>query len=121
MGDVLIKSNFKRLEDFIALAKKGKKVHMSIEFRKQIVTEKVHPKDTLEQKGEIDMYLLIGAYSFKVGEEVMEISKVYMFGSTEEPLNVVRENKNIANQRLKMDYKRFREAKIIFEDKYFYG
>ena len=119
MGEVLVKGNFKRLEDFIALAKNGERVHMSIEFRKQLLTEKVHPTDTLEQKGEIDMYLLIGDYAFKVGEEVMKISKVYMFGSAEEPFKVARENKSIANQRLKTDYKRLKEAKITFEDKYF--
>jgi len=119
MGGILDKGHFNRLEDFIALANKGKKVTVSIELRKQLVTEKLHPKDTLEQKGEIDMYLLRGDYSFKVGEEVKKISKVYVFGSAEEPLKLTSENKSIANLRLKMDYKRLREAKITFEDTYF--
>ena len=51
MDKFLEKSNFRRLEDFMALAKEEKKVHLSIEVRKQLVTEKVHPIDTLEQKG----------------------------------------------------------------------
>jgi len=42
-----------------------------------------------------------------------------MYESTEESLNDARINKSIANERLKMDYKRMKDANITFEEKYF--
>lgn len=119
MAGVLEKGEFSRIEDFIALAKEGTDVHVSIELRKQLVAQKVHPEDTEEKKSEIDMYLLLGDYTFKVKGEEKKISKVYVYGSAEEPLVAAKENKNIANERLKMDYRRLREANIMLEEKYF--
>lgn len=108
-----------RIEDFIALAREGKQVNASIELRKQLVSQKVHPEETEEMKGEIDMYLLFGDYTFTVGKDVKKVSKIYMYGSSEESLTDSKVNKSIANERLKMDYKRLSDAKIIFEEKYF--
>ena len=108
-----------RIEDFIALAKEGKQVNASIELRKQLVSQKVHPEETEGMKGEIDMYLLIGNYSFTTGGKTKTVSKIYVYGSSEETLNDVKINKSIANERLKMDYKRLQDAKIILEEKYF--
>lgn len=108
-----------RIEDFIALAREGNQVNASIELRKQLVSQKVHPEETEEMKGEIDMYLLFGDYTFTVGKDVKKVSKIYMYGSSEESLNDSKVNKSIANERLKMDCKRLSDAKIIFEEKYF--
>ncbi|MBM4136814.1 MAG: hypothetical protein FJ241_08290 [Nitrospira sp.] len=119
MAEVHEISELSRLEDFIALAKGGKEVQMSIEVKKQIVTQKVHPDETEEMRSEIDMYLLIGDYAFKVGGEVKKVSKIYVAGAVGEPLNAARQNIHIANARLKMDYVRLREAHIIFEEVYF--
>jgi hypothetical protein len=47
------------------------------------------------------------------------VTKVYMFGSSEESPDSVKINKSIANARLKMDYQRLKDAKISFEEKYF--
>ncbi len=110
---------FGRIEDFIALGKEGKDVHAEVELKKRLVTQKVHPDETEDMKGEIDMYLLIGVYTFRVGNEVNQVSKVYMYGSLEEPPGVFWVNINIANTRLKMDYRRLKDAKITFEEKYF--
>ena len=108
-----------RIEDFIALAKEGKQVNASIELRKQLVSQKVHPEETEGMKGEIDMYLLIANYSFTTGGKTRTVSKIYVYGSSEETLNDVKINKSIANERLKMDYKRLQDTKIILEEKYF--
>ncbi len=108
-----------RLEDFIALTKEGKDVNVEVNLRKQIVSQKVHPGDTEEMKGEIDMYLLVGDYTFSVGNWKKLVSKIYVYGSIEESLNDAKINKSIANERLKMDYKRLQDAKITFEEKYF--
>jgi hypothetical protein len=108
-----------RIEDYIAIAKEGKKVNVSVELRKHLVSEKVHPGATEEMKGEMDMYLLFGDYAFTVGNDTKKVSKIYMYGSSAESLNDSKINKSIANERLKMDYKRMHEAKIDFEEKYF--
>jgi len=111
--------DYRRIEDFIALAKEGGKVHMEIELKRQLVTQKVPQGVTEDMKDEINMYLLTADYVFRVGKEFKLISKVYVFGSSEEPLDVVKVNSNIANARLKMDYQRLKDAKITFEEKYF--
>lgn len=111
--------DYGRIEDFISLAKEGKKVNLEIELKKQLVTQKVHPGDTEDMKDEVDSYLLTADYVFKVGKDLKLVSKVYMFGSSEEPLDALKVNTSIANARLKMDYRRLKDAKITFEEKYF--
>jgi hypothetical protein len=61
----------------------------------------------------------MGEYIFRVGGEVQNVTKVYMFGSLESSQDVTKVDRNIANERLKMDYKRLRDANITFEEKYF--
>jgi hypothetical protein len=112
-------SELGRIEDFIALAKEGKDVHAAIDLKKQVVAQKVHPDETEDMKSEIDMYLLIADYTFKVGKNVKPVAKVYMFGSSEESPDAARVNKSIANARLKIDYQRMRDVNITFEEKYF--
>ena len=107
------------LEDFIRLAKEGEDVQVTVELRKQNLPVKVHPAHTEEGKGETESYLLIGDYTCRVREEVREVPKVYMFGSADESLHAAKLHKNIANERLKRDYNRLREAKIKVEEKFF--
>jgi hypothetical protein len=110
---------FGRIEDFITLAREGKDVKSEVELRKQILAQKVHPGDTEDMKSEIDMYLLIGVYTFRTGNEIRHVSKVYVYGVLEETPGVFWVNVNIANARLKIDYQRLRDANIAFEEKYF--
>jgi hypothetical protein len=110
---------FGRIEDFIALAKEGKDVHAEVVLEKQVVAQKVHPGDTGDMIREIDMYLLIGAYTFSVGKDVKQVSKVYVYGSLDDLPGVFFANTNIANARLKADYRRLRDANIKVEEKYF--
>ena len=119
MAEVSGKVELLRIEDFIALAKEGKKVDVTISLRKQIVSQNVHPGETEDMKNEIDMYLLLGDYTFKVSDREKVVSKVYIYGSLEESLNDAKIDKSIANERLKMDYKRMQDANITFEEKYF--
>lgn len=111
--------DYRRIEDFIALAKEGGRVNLEIELKKQLVTQKVPRGVTEDMKDEIDMYLLTANYIFKVGKDMKLVSKVYVFGSSEEPPDVISLNSNIANARLKMDYQRLKDAEITFEEKYF--
>jgi hypothetical protein len=110
---------FQRLEDFIALAKQGKKVKANIVLKKQLVQEKVHPEETADMSDAVGMYLLLGDFTLSGGGESGTISKVYAFGSTSEPLDGARVNTSIANERLKMDYRRLKEAGIAFDEKFF--
>ena len=107
------------LEDFIRLAKEGKDVRVSINLRTLNIPVKVHPAHTEEGKSETESYLLIGDYSCSVGEEVQKVPKVYMYGSADESLSTAKMHKNIANERLKRDYSRLKEAKIKVDEKYF--
>src|SRR3989304_6943412 len=112
-------SNYGRIEDFITLAEGGKEVKLEIELKKQLVAQRVPPGTTEDMKDEVDMYLLTANYVFKVGKDMKLVTKVYVFGSSEESPDAVKINKSIANARLKMDYQRLKDAKIAFEEKYF--
>ncbi|SPQ00238.1 hypothetical protein NBG4_20044 [Candidatus Sulfobium mesophilum] len=111
--------DYRRIEDFIALANKGVKVELEIELKKQLVTQKVPQGVTEDMRDEMDMYMLTGDYIFKVGNDKKLVSKVYVFGSSEEPRDVINVNLHIANARLKMDYQRMKDTKIAFGEKYF--
>jgi len=119
MVPIFEKDELAMLEDFIRLAKEGEDVSVSVKLRKLNVPVKVHPAHTEEGTSETESYLLIGDYTCRVRKEVHEVPKVYMFGSADESLNAAKLHKNIANERLKRDYNRLREAKIKVEEKYF--
>ena len=112
-------SMFGRLEDFISLAKQGQYIEVSIDLKKQIVIPKVNQGESGDIKIESELYVLSGEYSFNVEGNVRKVSKPYMYGVSEESANMALREMQIANERLKMDYNRLREANIIFEEKYF--
>ena len=113
------KSKPVRLEDFVVLARKGKKVEVEIELRTQNIQQKIHPSETEGKRSEIDAYLLIGDYTLKVEGESWQVSKIYIWGFAVESLDIRRLHRNIANDRLKLDYRRLKEVNIEFEAKYF--
>ncbi|UCE79293.1 MAG: hypothetical protein JSV13_01270 [Nitrospiraceae bacterium] len=108
-----------RLEDFIHRARKGTAITLEITLKKHIITERVHPEQTQDMKSEIDRYLMLGDFTFRAEAEEQTVSKVYMLGSMEESREFANVNRNIANERLKMDYKRLHESGITFEEKFF--
>ena len=109
---------FNRLEDFISIARKGEKVDLTVVLNKRIFT----PKFVLYTMGDpedgIDMYIFSADYLFVVAGEAMEVTKYYGSGIEGKSLIATKNNIYVANERLKMDYKRLREAKIIFLEKY---
>jgi len=108
-----------RLEDFIELARGGKRVKCDMELRKQSLAQRVHPEETPDMTDEIETYLLIGDYTFDMDKQSHKVSKVYMFATEEESLNAARVNKSIANSRLQMDYERLKGAGVTFKEKFF--
>lgn len=108
-----------RLEYFIQLAKRRKKVGVEVSLRKELVEQKVHPDETVDMTGMTHMYLLLGDFLCECEGESSTISKIYVYGNAEESVSAGRVNKSVANARLKMDYQRLKDAKIKFEEKYF--
>lgn len=109
---------FNRLEDFISIARKGEKVDLTVVLNKRIFTRKFDSYTTGDPEDEIDMYILSADYLFVVAEKAMEVTKYYVSGIEGESLIATKNNIYVANERLKMDYKRLREAKIIFLEKF---
>ena len=112
-------SQLARLEDFIELAKQSKPVSANVELRKQMVMEKVHPEQTADMSSEIETYLAIGDFAFSVEGKDHLVSKVYMYTTVESSVDHARENRNVANARLRVDYDRLKAANIYTEEKYF--
>jgi hypothetical protein len=110
---------FGRLEDFISFAKTGAKIHASVDLQKQFVSQKIHPGNTEEMKDEMDMYLLTAVYTFKIGGDSRKVSKVYMFASGGEPADDAKIGVQIANARLREDYKRLIDVNISVEETFF--
>lgn len=119
MAPIFEKGELVMLEDLIHLAREGSDVQVKVELRKQLVTQKVDPNQTEERRSEADTYLLIGNYSCSVSGEVYDVPKVYMFGSVKESQDTARMQKDIANDRLKRDYQRLKDADIKIDEKYF--
>jgi hypothetical protein len=106
----------KRLEDFISLARKGEKVDLTVTLNKQIFTRKFGPYTIKALEDKTDMYMLSADYLFVVAGETMEVTKYYISGIEGEALITTKHNIYVTNERLKMDYTRLREAKIIFSE-----
>ena len=107
-----------RLEDFIVLAKDGKKLIVSVQLQKDILTKKANASHPKEIKDDVDIYLLEVAFSFAGVGAPGKLTKVYVIGFVDEPYDVRRQNVSIANTRLRTDYKRLEDAGFQFEKKY---
>jgi len=108
-----------RLEDFIEMAKTGKRVEMEVELNKLPMIQEIHTGKAHDLSDKKNTYLLIAYYTFKMDDQIHRLSKVYMFATEDESLNSLRVNKNIANVRLQVDYNRLRIAHVHFKEKYF--
>ena len=109
---------FGRLENFISLSEKGETVDLTVVLNKQFVTRKFDPYTMGDPEDEIVMYILSADYVFTVGGEVREVTKYYVSGIEGEARDDTERNIYVANERLKMDYKRLEQAKIVFSEKF---
>lgn len=113
------KQYYSRLEDFIWMAREGRRVDMEVELKKLPVIHEIHAEAGHDIRENIQTYLLIAYFTFKAGGELHKLSKVYMFATQKESLDSFRVNKEIANVRLRMDFDRMRAAQIHFREEYF--
>lgn len=111
-------SVFSRLEDFISIARRGDEVELTVVLEKRFFTRKFAPYTMGEPEDEIDMYMLAADYIFIVEGKSHEVTKFYAFGMEGESPSTARREINVANERLKMDYKRLKEANIVFSEKF---
>ena len=111
-------SVFSRLEDFITIARKGKEVELTVGLDKRLYTRKFAPYSMGDPGDEIDMYILAANYVFVVEGKIHEFTKFYASGVEGDSPSAVQREIDVANERLKMDYKRLRDANIIFSEKF---
>jgi hypothetical protein len=115
MAGILV---YNRLEDFISLAKNGEKIALSVSLNKQLFTRRFYSTASGEAEDEIDMYILSADYLFSIDESQTEVKKLYAFGIEGESSDSTQKNVQVANDRLRMDYKRLKEAGIVFAEKF---
>jgi len=108
-----------RLESFIELAKSGKQVKILVNLYTRDVKQLGHPEETDDVMDELDMCLLIADFIPLGLEGEPRVTKVYAVCTINESKVDAKITRNIANERLKMDYRRLQDAKIEFEEKLF--
>lgn len=109
---------YNRLEDFISLAKSGEEIDLTVSLNKQLFTRKFYSSKSGDAEDEIDMYILSADYVFIARGVQTEVTKLYASGIEGESSDSTIRNIHIANERLKMDYKRLKDAHIIFAEKF---
>ena len=114
------KGYMERLEDLIALAISRNKGQFEVILRKEIVKQDILPEEADKQKARKNWYLLIADFALVgSGGVIRTVTKVYAFGDINETGAEEKVIRSIANERLKMDYQRFRDARIEYQEKLF--
>lgn len=109
----------KRLEDIIRIAIAGIRVTCVIEIRRKNIEIKVTEAEADGHQVDINAFLLLAEYTFSFEESTGHVSKVYVFGRTQKDRGIPKGDRDVANQRLRVDYERLRLANIEFKEVYF--
>jgi hypothetical protein len=114
------KGYMERLEDLIALAISRNKGQFEVNLRKEIVKQDTLVEEADKQKVGKNWYLLMADFALAgSGGKIRTVTKVYAFGDINETNAEEKVIRSIANERLKMDYQRFRDAGIEYQEKPF--
>jgi hypothetical protein len=110
-----------RLDDYIKLAKSGKSIRLQTRFYRKWFKEVSHSNATDDLDIEMDKCLLMADFSSINAEQGMpeKITKAYMISAINENEIDDKTTCYIANERLRMDYTRLKQADILIEEKYF--
>jgi hypothetical protein len=106
-----------RLDDFFKLAGSGQTVELEIKLHRDIVKQVSQAESTDDINIETDMSLLMA--DFKTAQGITGgpemVSKVYAIGPVNENDIDDKTTRHVANQRLRMDFARLKEANVKFE------
>lgn len=110
-----------RLDDFIKQSQSGQTVQLEIKTYKNIVKQVSRSESTDDIDIASDMCLLMADFTPIQGAEGKSemVTKVYAMCPINENEIDAKTTNHMANQRLKMDYARLKEANVSFEEKYF--
>ncbi len=106
-----------RLEDFIKISLSGKTVRIEVKIYQKIISPVSRSEPTDDTNIATNMCLLMADFRSVGGPEM--VTKVYAICPMNENEVDAKTTRQLANQRLKMDYDRLKEANIIFQEKYF--
>ena len=109
-----------RLEDLIALAISRNKGQFEVNLRKETVSQDTLSAETDKQKAGKNWYLLLADFALTgSGGNIRTATKVYAFGDIHETGAEEEVIRSIANERLKMDYQRFRDTGVEYQENFF--
>jgi hypothetical protein len=110
-----------RLDDFIKRAQSGKSVQLEIKTHRDVVKHVVRSESTDDIDVETVMSLLMADFKMVPAAEgdPKMVSKVYAVGTLNASEPDAKTTAHVANQRLRMDYARLKEADITFEETFF--
>ncbi len=106
-----------RLEEVIEKARSATKATGDVKLLKRPIKFLVHPEAEIVEEQEARLYT--ADFIFNINGETYKVAKTYLTEFITESPEVVMLNRNIANARLKEDYKRLKEAGIEITEKYF--
>ena len=106
-----------RLEEILEKAKRAEKKLCSVKLFKQPVRYLVHPEAEITE--EMEAFLFTADFDFALDDRHYLVRKVYATEFATESFEVKLACRNLANARLKDDYRRIKEAGIEIEEKYF--
>ena len=110
-----------RLDDLIKLALTGHTVQLDVTVYKNLVKQVSRSESTDDIDIETDMCLLMADFRPVRTSETKPrmVTKVYGICPLNESEIDAKITRHIANDRLRMDYARLKEARVRFEEKYF--
>lgn len=110
-----------RLDDFIKAGLAGKAVQLEIKLRKSYTQQLSRSEATDDISVETDLCLYLADFRATpaVGDIPVVVTKVYALSPINESEVDDKTTRRIANERLRMDFGRLKEARIRFEEKYF--
>jgi hypothetical protein len=119
MNEINGQGQLSRLEDFIQLAKKGNRIELKVDLRKQSMMQNVDSDEADGKSDNIETYILVADYTFTMAGRPHKVSKVYMYAVATESRKTTRASAAIANLRLQLDYDRLKAANIAFSEAFF--
>jgi len=106
-----------RLEEIIEKAKGAEKATCKVNVFKQPVKYLVHPEAEITE--EMEAFLYTADFDFDIDGKHYIVRKTYATEFATESFEAKKACLNLANARLKEDYKRLKEAGIEVEEKFF--